>query len=78
VNGFDERFEGWGGEDAEFVIRLQNAGLVKRRLRFSAVLYHLYHPPAARDGTHRNDAVYEETVASKRIRAVVGLERHQS
>ena len=75
VNGFDERFEGWGGEDAEFVIRLLNAGLVKRRLRFSGVLYHLYHLPAARDGTSRNDVIYHETVASKRIRAVAGLEQ---
>lgn len=73
VNGFDERFDGWGGEDADFVVRLRHAGIVKRRLRFSAVMFHLYHRAASREGTPRNHAIYEETVASGRIRAVRGL-----
>lgn len=78
VNGFDERFSGWGGEDAEFVIRLFNTGVTKRRLRFSGVMYHLYHPPAPREGTYLNHAIYEDTVAAKRTRAVQGLDQHQA
>jgi hypothetical protein len=74
VNGFDERCVGWGSEDAEFVMRLIHAGVVKRRLRFSAVMYHLRHPPASREGTPLNHAVYLETVAKRRIRALQGLE----
>ena len=43
VNGFDEDFVGWGKEDTEFGIRLLNAGLRRRDLRFCAVAYHLDH-----------------------------------
>lgn len=73
VNGFEERFLGWGGEDADFVLRLLHAGVVKRRLRFGGVVYHLDHPEASRDGQRRNDGIYEETAATRRIRAVAGL-----
>ncbi|MEO8451594.1 MAG: glycosyltransferase family 2 protein [Gemmatimonadota bacterium] len=75
INGFEERFEGWGGEDSEFVLRLLHAGLSKRRLRFGGVLYHLDHPPAARNLQRRNDGIYDETVSDSRIRAVVGLDQ---
>ncbi len=30
VNGFDETFVGWGHEDADFVLRLHNCGLVRK------------------------------------------------
>ena len=73
VNGFDERFEGWGSEDADFVMRLRHAGIVKKRLRFSAVMYHLRHRSTSREETARNHAFYEETVATRRVRAVLGL-----
>ena len=43
IGGFDERFEGWGGEDDNFAIRLNLwAGLH----RFGDTLLHLAHPPA--------------------------------
>lgn len=77
VNGFEERFEGWGGEDADFVIRLLNAGVVKKRLRFAGVLFHLDHPPAGRTQQARNDRIYEETVATARIRAELGLDQEK-
>ena len=78
VNGFEERFEGWGGEDADFVIRLLNAGVRKRRLRFAGVLFHLDHPPASRTRQASNDRIYDETVATGRIRAEVGLDQAKS
>ena len=74
VNGFDERFEGWGGEDSDFVLRLLHAGLGKRRLRFGGSLYHLDHVPAERHLQRRNDGIYDENAAARRIRAVVGLD----
>lgn len=72
VNGFDERFLGWGGEDDDFVIRLLHSGLVKRRLRFSGLVYHLDHPLSVRG---RNEDLAEETRATRRIRAEVGLDQ---
>lgn len=42
VNGFDERMP-WGGEDREFGVRLQNAGIKPRHVRFNAIVIHLDH-----------------------------------
>jgi hypothetical protein len=41
IGGFDERFEGWGGEDEEFVDRLRLAGPFTR---YDEPLLHMYHP----------------------------------
>jgi len=75
VNGFDERFEGWGREDDEFAQRLLNAGIRKRRLRFAGIAFHLHHPERPRDHFHRNDALLAETVRSGRTRCEVGLDQ---
>ncbi len=42
VNGFDERMP-WGGEDREFGVRLINAGIRPRHVRYDAVVIHLDH-----------------------------------
>ncbi len=42
VNGYDETMK-YGGEDKEFGIRLANAGVKGRHLRFTAPLVHLDH-----------------------------------
>lgn len=48
VNGMDETMK-YGGEDKEFGIRLENAGVRGRHLRFTAPLVHLDHPRGYRD-----------------------------
>ena len=50
VNGFDERFVGWGREDSDFVARLVNAGVQRRKLKFGGIVCHLCHSERARDG----------------------------
>lgn len=42
VNGFDERMP-WGGEDREFGVRLVNAGIRPRHVRYDAIVIHLDH-----------------------------------
>jgi N-terminal domain of galactosyltransferase len=46
VHGYDERFQGWGGEDRAFVLALEvlagDPGL--ETLRYPASIYHLWHP----------------------------------
>ncbi|MFE9422558.1 glycosyltransferase [Kitasatospora sp. NPDC006697] len=53
VGGFDERYEGWGGEDDDVVARLDRAAGVAR---FEDELLHLNHPRPAmtRDGVPFN------------------------
>ncbi len=45
VNGFDERYNNSGGEDRDLCARLVAIGVLQQRLRFTALAYHLYHPP---------------------------------
>ncbi|MGM0433324.1 MAG: glycosyltransferase family 2 protein [Pseudomonadota bacterium] len=42
VNGFDERMA-WGGEDRELGVRLNNAGIKPRHVRYNAIVVHLDH-----------------------------------
>jgi len=44
VNGFDERFVGWGGEDDAFMASL--CSMAGKPVRFDEVIYHLWHPRA--------------------------------
>ncbi len=43
VNGFDERCNGFGGEDIDLCQRITSIGVSQFRLRFLALAYHLYH-----------------------------------
>lgn len=43
VNGYDEYFEGWGAEDGDFGMRLNMLGLRKLSLKFTGIVYHLWH-----------------------------------
>jgi len=49
VNGYDENFVGWGGEDEDLGIRLVRAGVHCRSAIRSAKVLHLWHPPAITD-----------------------------
>lgn len=62
VNGYNNEFEGWGCEDAEFVARLLNAGLKKKRLKFAAICYHLYHQLNSKYNVIRNEEIYATTL----------------
>lgn len=42
VNGFDERMS-WGGLDREFGVRLKNAGIKPKHVRYNAIVVHLDH-----------------------------------
>ena len=44
VNGFDENFEGWGGEDDDLGRRLRRAGVRLQSIVGSTHSYHLWHP----------------------------------
>jgi len=76
VNGFDEAMRGWGSEDKELCARLRNAGIRRQTLLFSAIAFHLAHPPAPRDHAEANRARWRATVASGRTRCEAGIDGH--
>ncbi|BBG66524.1 putative two-domain glycosyltransferase [Hydrogenimonas sp.] len=75
VNGFDNRFTGWGREDSEFAARLLNRGLVRKDLRFAAVAYHLYHEESTRESLAENDMRLRRTIEEKLVRCEEGIDR---
>ncbi|MDQ6957849.1 MAG: glycosyltransferase family 2 protein [Mariprofundaceae bacterium] len=72
INGFDESFEGWGREDSDFAARLLHAGVRRVDLRGVPVL-HLWHKEESRHHLRKNDDMLHECLASKRIRARIGI-----
>ena len=66
INGYNEKMEGWGKEDDEFGIRLNNLGVKKRALRFSAIQYHLYHQLNSRANLAQNKAILDESILYKK------------
>ncbi|MDM8568554.1 glycosyltransferase family 2 protein [Thiotrichales bacterium HSG1] len=43
INGFDEKFQGWGHEDADLAIRLLQIGIRRKNGRFAVPVLHLWH-----------------------------------
>lgn len=48
INGFDERMP-WGGLDREFGVRLINAGVIPKHVRYNAIVIHLDHKRGYKD-----------------------------
>jgi len=73
VNGFDESFQGWGHEDSDLVVRLFNAGVLRKDGAFATEVFHLWHREAKRDHAQSNRRVVLERAANKTILAAQGL-----
>lgn len=77
VNGFDESFEGWGHEDADFVLRLHNSGLQRKNGFCATEVYHLWH----KENSRSNESVNRDRVTlrlnSGVIRATQGVDDPQ-
>jgi glycosyltransferase involved in cell wall biosynthesis len=76
VNGFDERFVGWGREDSDFVARLVNAGVRRRKLKFGGIMYHLWHPERARDALPANDELLQAGRDAGAVWAEEGMDKY--
>ena len=76
ANGYNESIAGWGREDTEFVARLTFSGVKRRKLKFAAKQYHLYHPEASRAQLDDNDAILAATIAQRKTRYENGLDQY--
>ncbi|HEX7984180.1 MAG TPA: glycosyltransferase family 2 protein [Duganella sp.] len=77
VNGFDESFVGWGHEDADLVVRLFNAGVMRKDGAFATEVFHLWHKETKRDQASSNRAVVRQRAVDRCTRAVRGLQQQQ-
>ncbi len=78
VNGLDESYSGWGLEDSDLVIRLLHAGVLHKSARFAAPVFHLWHQENDRSRLPENQKRLDELLRSKRVAAVLGLDRYLS
>jgi glycosyltransferase involved in cell wall biosynthesis len=75
VNGYDERFNGWGPEDREFAARLLHNGIRRNYVRHRAIAFHLHHRTRApADGINPLDKLLQETLATRTMRCVQGID----
>ena len=72
VNGFDESFVGWGHEDADFVLRLHNFGVIRKNGYCATEVYHLWHKEANRSQESENAERVRERMANGQIQPTVG------
>lgn len=80
VNGFDERMEGYGAEDRELVVRLENAGLRRRALKWCALAMHLEHRSRAQDDVNDpglpNNRLLQASIEQHLVRCELGIDQH--
>ena len=62
INGFDNNFEGWGREDSEFAVRMMNAGINRKNVRFAAIHFHLWHNENSRLALKHNDDILQNSI----------------
>jgi glycosyltransferase involved in cell wall biosynthesis len=73
VGGFEEDITGWGLEDSELAVRLINAGLRVKSLRYAAPVLHLWHREGSRANLAENDRLLQAALREGRVRARRGL-----
>lgn len=63
INGYNEDFEGWGGrEDSDFALRLLNNGVISRRIRYKAIVFHIYHFEKPKNNLEKNNSIELQTI----------------
>jgi GT2 family glycosyltransferase len=78
VNGFDETFRGWGHEDADLVLRLHNAGRVRKNGFLATEVFHLWHRENSRERESHNRQRVLDRMRSGITRAERGLAEARS
>lgn len=75
INGFDERFNGWGYEDSDLAVRLIRAGVRSKDGRYATGIFHLWHQENDRSRERDNHALLQNSLNGKHIRAEIGLDQ---
>jgi glycosyltransferase involved in cell wall biosynthesis len=76
VNGWEEKFSGWGYEDSDLVIRLLKSGVRRRDGHFYVPVIHLWHSENDRSQESKNWALLESRKNDVKIFAERGLDQY--
>ncbi len=76
VNGFDERYTGWGHEDADLVVRLIRSGVYRKEGNFYVPALHLWHALNDRSQLSENESRLQEIIKQRTIHVEQGLSQY--
>ena len=76
VNGFNEKFVGWGREDSELIARLFNRGVQRNSVKFNCNAFHLYHNQNRRTMLAKNDVILKNTIDKKLKFCKLGIDQY--
>lgn len=76
INGYNEDFEGWGREDSDLVIRLSNFGVKAKRIRYAAIVFHIYHKINSKQHFELNDKMQNQTIEDRTVRIINGINQY--
>lgn len=72
VDGFDEIYVGWGHEDADLVLRLHHAGILRKNGFCATEVFHLWHKEASRSQESANWTRVKQRALSAITRSEIG------
>ena len=79
INGYDEKFSGWGHEDADLFVRLLHNQVKIKNGRFALPVLHLWHKESSRINDSKNYQVVRQRLANPTfILAQSGLNNYTS
>jgi glycosyltransferase involved in cell wall biosynthesis len=76
LNGFDERYIGWGHEDADLVVRLIRSGIYRKEGNFSIPVLHLWHKINDRSQLEKNEKRLQNALINDHIKAERGISQY--
>lgn len=76
VNGWDEKFIGWGYEDSDLIIRLMRSEIKRKSGKFKTTVAHLWHMQHSRAKEKQNLEMLRNVEQSSTIMARAGLDRY--
>ena len=76
VNGFDERYRGWGHEDADLAVRLLRNGVLRKEGNFCVPVLHLWHKLNDRSALAENESRLKAIIDATHIQSELGIDRH--
>lgn len=65
INGFNEDLVGWGIDDSEMIQRLHNIGIKGKRLKYSGIVYHIFHKEQSKSHIEINNEIEKQTTEKK-------------
>ncbi|WP_233783231.1 glycosyltransferase family 2 protein [Flavivirga eckloniae] len=76
VNGYNEDMTGWGREDSEFIIRMINKGILGKRLKYKAIIYHIWHKESSKEKLDLNHNIQENALKNKLTWCENGIDKY--